>query len=54
MFVYVLFVSRTSPIPFNPSTDAVTDRCQLPKDTDTYFKSQLYVVDLGAPAVDGF
>ena len=42
-------VSRTSAILFSMSTGVITDYCQSAKDTDTYFKSQLYVEDLGPP-----
>ena len=40
----VLFVSD---IVFNPSAGAITDHSQSAKDIDPYFKSQLYVEDLG-------
>ena len=46
-------VSRTSAIIFEPSIGAITDNCQSAKDTDTYFKSQIYVENIGLPAVDG-
>ena len=45
--VCVLFVSSKSDIVFNPSLGAVTDHNQSVKDIDSYFKSQLYVVDPG-------
>ena len=40
-------VSSRSGIVFNPSADAITDHSQSAKDTDPYFKSQLYVEDPG-------
>ena len=51
MLLYVLCVSRTSTILFNPSTGAITDHCQSAK--DNVFKSQLNVEVLGPPAVGG-
>ena len=46
-------VCRTWVILFNSSTDAITDHCQSAKDVDTYFKSQIYVEDIGLPSMDG-
>ena len=43
MPVCVLFVSSRAGIVSNPSTDAITDHSQSAKDTDPYFKFQLYV-----------
>ena len=51
--VRICIASRTSAILFSPSTGAVTDNCQSAKDTDTYFKTQMYMEDLSSPAVDG-
>ena len=45
MPVCVPFVSSRSGIVFNPSAGAITDHSQLTKDTDPYFKNQLYVED---------
>ena len=45
--VCVLFVSSRSGIVFNPSASAITDHSQSAKDTDPYFKFQLYVADPG-------
>ena len=45
MPVSVLFVPSTSGIDVNPSADTLTDHSQSAKDIDSYFKSQLYVVD---------
>ena len=47
MPVCVLFVSSRSGVVFNPSDGAITDDSQSAKDTDPYFKSQLYVEDPG-------
>ena len=47
MPVSVLFVSGRSGMIFNQSTGAITDHSQSAKDTDPYFKSQLYVEDPG-------
>ena len=46
MPVLVLLVSSRSGIIFNPS-GAITDHSQSAKNIDPYFKSQLYVEDLG-------
>ena len=43
----VLFVSSSSGIIFNQSAGAITDKSQLAKDIDPYFKSKLYVEDPG-------
>ena len=40
-----LFVSDRSDIVFNPSAGAITDQSQSAKNTDPYFKSQLYAED---------
>ena len=45
MTMGIRFVSRTSGIVFNPSTGAIIDHSQI-RETDLYFKSQLYVDDL--------
>ena len=45
--VFTAFVSSRSGIVFNPSAGAITDNSQSAKDIDPYFKSQLYVEDLG-------
>ena len=45
--VCVLFVSSRSGIVFNPSAGAITGHIQSVKDIDPYFKSKLYVEDLG-------
>ena len=47
MLLCVLFVSSKSGIVFNPSVGAITDNSQSAKVIDPYFKSQLYVKDLG-------
>ena len=47
MPVYVLFVSSRSGIVFNSSAGAVIYHSQSAKDINPYFKSQLYVKDLG-------
>ena len=47
MSVCVLFVSSRSDIVFNPIDSAITDHSQSAKEIDPYFKSQLYVEDLG-------
>ena len=47
MPVCVLFVSSRSSIIFSSSVGAITDHSQSAKDIDPYFKSQLYVEDLG-------
>ena len=46
-------VPWTSAIISNPSTRAITDHCRSANGTDTYFKSRVYVEDLGPPGVDG-
>ena len=43
--VCVLFASSWWGIAFNPNAGAITDHSQSAKDTDQYFKSQLYVED---------
>ena len=43
----VLFVSSRSGVVSNPSAGAIADDRQSAKDIDLYFKSQLYVEDLG-------
>ena len=45
MPVCVLFLFSRSGIVFNPSAGAITDQIQSAKDTDPYFKFQLYVKD---------
>ena len=47
MLVCVLFVSSRSGIVFNSNAGAITAHSQSAKDIDPYFKSQLYVKDLG-------
>ena len=49
--VCVLFVSSRSNIVFNPRAGLITDHSQSEKDTDPYFKSQLYVKDQRKPVV---
>ena len=46
-YVCVLFVSNTSDIVFNPSTDVTIDNNQSANDIDSYVKYQLYVMDPG-------
>ena len=41
--VCTVFVSSRSGIVFNPSAGSITDHSQSAKETDPYFKSQLYV-----------
>ena len=41
------FVSSRSDIIFNMNAGAINDHSQSAKDIDLYFKSQLYVEDLG-------
>ena len=50
--VWIVCLSSSSAILFNPSTSAIADHSKSAKDIDTYFKSQLYVEDTGSPAVN--
>ena len=45
--LFLLFVSSSSGIVFNPSAGAITDHNQSAKNKDPHFKSQLYVKDPG-------
>ena len=45
--VCTVFMSSRSGIVFNPSAVSITDNSQSAKDIVSYFKSHLYVEDLG-------